>query len=160
MIPKQYSTPVCAVRMMQGLTLFLCLGVCSLLFHITGKRLALIVSGACFLVWIAGGLFCIPEILRRIRILIDGSKVTISSGIFFRRTRTLLLHSLQLTILITTPFSRYTGINFLLLRSYGGTLLLPFLSRKDAESLHKELTVCLLNRSMEETAGGEVPHVP
>lgn len=152
---KQYKASPLAVRLMQGLTLVSCGALCLLTAQITAHRTALILSAGILLLWIPAGFFYIPAYLRRIRIFISHTEITVQSGVFFSRTRTVLLRTLLLTTLLTTFLSRYTGLNFILLHTYGGTLLLPFLPKQDAEELHGTLSTYLLTAVPKED-----PHAP
>lgn len=152
---KQYKASPLAVRLMQGLTFLSGGAFCLLITQIAEYRIVLILSAGFLLLWILAGFFYIPAYLRRIRISISHTEITVQSGVFFSRTRTILLQSLLLNTLLTTFLSRYTGLNFILLHTYGGTLLLPFLQKQDAEALHGILNTYLLT-----AISKEEPHAP
>ena len=44
----------------------------------------------------------------------------------------MLYSTVQYTTVITTPFSQYTGLNFIVFFVYGGQLRLLFLNQEDA----------------------------
>ncbi len=134
---------------LQGVTFLLCLAVCLLLISLSAGTIAeiFLISVSTMLIWIIVGLFYIPLCIRRIRITVTDTQITLDSGIFLIRSRSLLIRSLQLSSILQTPFSRYTGLNFIPLRSYGGSLILPFLNQKDAQELHAFFTIYLLANS-------------
>ncbi|MGN0591900.1 MAG: PH domain-containing protein [Ruminococcus sp.] len=158
---KQYQTDPHVKYLMQGLTFLICLAVCLLLIYFFGKssRMVFWLFCLCLLAWILIGVIYIPLSLSRIRITVTDKKIILESGIFLIRTRVLLIRSLQLSSILQTPLSQYTGLNFIPLRAYGGSLILPFLSRKDAQELYAFLTVCLLSRSPRDDIPTEAPHV-
>ncbi|MBQ8514111.1 MAG: PH domain-containing protein [Ruminococcus sp.] len=156
---KQYKTAPQAKYLLQGLTFLISLILCLLFFFLDMSKCAtLLLSGGCLLVWIIIGLFYLPMSLDRIRITVTDSRITMDSGLFLIRSRSLLLRSLQLSSIIRTPFSQYTGLNFVPLHAYGGSLILPFLKRKDAQELYDTFTAYLLTRPSPDGAQTEDSH--
>lgn len=52
-------------------------------------------------------------------------------GVFIKTRQSVRFSTVQYTTVITTPFSQYTGLNFLILFVYGGQLRLLFLRQSD-----------------------------
>lgn len=60
-------------------------------------------------------------------------------GIFFVQEQTMRTQALQFSSIFRAPFSEKTGMNFIPLHAYGGTVILAFLSRSDAEEIQEFL---------------------
>jgi hypothetical protein len=104
------------------------------------------ISGIYLLLWIGVGIVYVPMYIDHIRITVTDRTVTVDSGVFFIRSRSLLLRALQMTAFLEIVPSRYTGMHFLSLHAYGGSLILPFLRRKDAQALHTFFNAYLSSR--------------
>lgn len=65
----------------------------------------------------------------------DDKEITKTGGVIFRKSQTIKLASIQYTIMIVTPFSERTGLNFILFYVYGGSLLLTYLKKCDMAEL-------------------------
>lgn len=57
--------------------------------------------------------------------------------------------AVQYISLIMTPFSKYTGFNFVVLHALGGTIFLPFLSKSDAEEISRHINLSINSRKEE-----------
>lgn len=57
------------------------------------------------------------------------------SGVLFRKKQTIEITSVQYYTLISTPFSKSTGLNFITFHVYGGRLTLMFLNRNDVSEI-------------------------
>ncbi len=60
------------------------------------------------------------------------TEITRHSGVYFRSHQSVLYSAVQYSTVVTTPLSRYTGLNFLVFFVYGGQLRLDFLTHEDA----------------------------
>lgn len=65
----------------------------------------------------------------------DGKTITKYSGVIFRTNRTIRYSTVQYTAVVTTPFSKFTGLNFAVLFVYGGQLRLIFLDHRDCAEI-------------------------
>lgn len=65
----------------------------------------------------------------------DGETITKYSGVIFRTNRTVKFSTVQYTAVVTTPFSKATGLNFAILFVYGGQLRLIFLDHSDCAEI-------------------------
>jgi len=54
------------------------------------------------------------------------------SGVFIKTHQSVRYSQVQYTTVASTPFSQYTGFNFVIFFVYGGQLRLMFLNQKDA----------------------------
>lgn len=67
----------------------------------------------------------------------DGKSISKHSGVVFKTHKSVKFSTIQYTAAVTTPFSKKTGLNFLLFFVYGGHLRLNFLKYDDfSELLH------------------------
>lgn len=74
----------------------------------------------------------LPLYFRYLSFDSDGDSITRHSGVIFRSHQSVRYSTVQYTTVINAPFSKYTGMNFVILFVYGGQLRMLFLSRKDA----------------------------
>ncbi|MBO5164633.1 MAG: PH domain-containing protein [Ruminococcus sp.] len=65
----------------------------------------------------------------------DGKSISKRSGVVYRSHKSVKLSTVQYTAAVTTPFSKRTGLNFLVLFVYGGQLRLLFLKHDDFNEL-------------------------
>lgn len=66
---------------------------------------------------------------------ISDTHITKRCGILFIREQTMRTQALQYSTTLHIPFSEKNGMNFIPLHAYGGTILLAFLKREDAEEI-------------------------
>lgn len=59
-------------------------------------------------------------------------RITKHSGVFLKSHQSVKYSNVQYSTVVTTPFSERTGLNFIILFVYGGSLRLMFLSKDDA----------------------------
>lgn len=98
-----------------------------------------IVNGICLLLLLAA-LICIfillPLWFRNTSYTLHEQDIHFCDlGIFIHREKANATSCTQCSTIIQTPFCQYTGMIFLPLHAYGGTMLLLFLKKKDAAEL-------------------------
>lgn len=59
------------------------------------------------------------------------------SGVFFKTVQSIKYSSIQYSTFVTTPFSKHTGLNFIVFYVYGGKFLMLFLKSSDAAEILK-----------------------
>lgn len=59
-------------------------------------------------------------------------KIIRHSGVFMRSHQSVRYSTVQYSVVVSTPFSHVTGLNFVILFVYGGSLRLVFLHKDDA----------------------------
>ncbi|MCM1132626.1 MAG: PH domain-containing protein [Ruminococcus flavefaciens] len=59
-------------------------------------------------------------------------KIIRHSGVFMKSHQSVRYSTVQYSVVVTTPFSDKTGLNFVVLFVYGGSLRLIFLKKSDA----------------------------
>lgn len=76
-----------------------------------------------------------PLFLKSIRYTVTDTEIIKSSGVIMRLHQSVQYASIQYVNVITTPFSQYTGLNFIVCFVYGGQLRLLFLNHADAKEI-------------------------
>lgn len=66
---------------------------------------------------------------------VSDTHITKRCGIFFIQEQTMRTQALQFSSTFRMPGSNKTGMNFIPLHAYGGTVFLAFLSQSDAEEI-------------------------
>lgn len=62
----------------------------------------------------------------------NSEKIIKHSGVFLKSHQSVRFSTVQYSTVVTTPFSEHTGLNFVVLFVYGGSLRLMFLNKKNA----------------------------
>jgi len=75
--------------------------------------------------------FYLPLWFRKMQIVLGKDGIKKVSGVFFSFERTVNYTSVQFADIISFPFSKHIGLNFIVLNVYGGKMLLPFLKKQD-----------------------------
>ena len=104
------------------------------------------IFGAMF---IAFGLVWLPLYFERGSFMVSRTEIIRNTGFFIRTRQIMKTEAIQYISLVTTPLSRYTGFNFIALYALGGTIVLPFLSKSDAEEISKFLNLLIHSRKEE-----------
>lgn len=66
------------------------------------------------------------------------SEIKKRSGVFFRKNQSIKYSSIQYSTVVRTPFSEYTGLNFIVFYVYGGRFLMLFIKSDDAQEILKK----------------------
>lgn len=77
----------------------------------------------------------LPLFLKSIHYTVTDTEIIKSSGVIMRLHQSVQYSSIQYVNVITTPFSQYTGLNFIICFVYGGQLRLLFLNHADAKEI-------------------------
>ena len=77
----------------------------------------------------------LPLYFASIKYTATNTEVTKSSGVFIKVHQSVRYSSIQYTTIISSPFSHYTGFNFIIFFVYGGQLRLLFLKQSDAKEI-------------------------
>ncbi|MDE5768752.1 MAG: PH domain-containing protein [Oscillospiraceae bacterium] len=80
-------------------------------------------------------LFFLPLYFKNLYYHITPEQIAIHKGIFFRREQSIRLQSVQFVQIITGYHDGISGLNFMILYVYGGSLLLSFMNRDDRREL-------------------------
>ncbi len=79
--------------------------------------------------------FLLPEWLRRLSYTVSETHITRRGGIFFVHEQIMRTQAIQFSTVIRLPAADRTGMYMIPLHAYGGTVLLLFLSRQDADEI-------------------------
>lgn len=77
----------------------------------------------------------LPLFFSSIKYFANDTEITKSSGVFIKVHQSVRYSSIQYTTIISSPFSHYTGFNFIIFFVYGGQLRLLFLKQSDAKEI-------------------------
>ncbi|MDE6500520.1 MAG: PH domain-containing protein [Ruminococcus sp.] len=77
----------------------------------------------------------LPLFLKSIHYTVTDTEIIKSSGVVIKLHQSVQYSSIQYVNVITTPFSQYTGLNFIICFVYGGQLRLLFLNHTDAREI-------------------------
>ena len=77
----------------------------------------------------------LPMYFNSISYTATDTEVMKSSGVFFKVHQSIRYTSIQYTTVVSSPFSQYTGFNFIIFFVYGGQLRLLFLKQSDAKEI-------------------------
>jgi len=89
-----------------------------------------VIAIACFEMFVH-----LPMFFNSISYSATSTEVTKSSGVFIKVHQSVRYSSIQYTTVISSPFSQYTGFNFIIFFVYGGQLRLLFLKQADAQEI-------------------------
>ncbi len=73
----------------------------------------------------------LPMYFSSVSYLVTSNEIIRSSGVLVKFHQSIKLPLVQHSMVITTPFSKFTGMNFLLFFALGGQINLMFLSYED-----------------------------
>ena len=80
--------------------------------------------------------FYLPMYFKSAGYYINSDKIVKKTGVFIKVNQCMRVESVQYITSVTTPFSKLTGFNFIILNAFGGKLILAFLSKKDMQEIH------------------------
>ncbi len=90
-------------------------------------------------IYAVGALIILPIWYKSVSYCVSGETAAICSGFFIKSCQLVRIASIQHIVLVTTPFSRYTGMNFVTLNFLGGFAIMPFLSYSDALEIYSKI---------------------
>lgn len=77
----------------------------------------------------------LPMYFSSLSYIADENEITKTSGVLFRKVQTVKLSSVQYCTEVFTPFSKCTGLNFIIFYAHGGKLAVIFLEKNDISEL-------------------------
>ncbi|MCD8107765.1 MAG: hypothetical protein LUE20_07365 [Oscillospiraceae bacterium] len=90
------------------------------------------------LFWLIAILFAavlLPAYFSRTVIYISPTEISMKTGIVYAKRHYMRASAVQYVSTITTFMSKYTGLNFVIFRAMGGTMVLPFLGLSDLHEI-------------------------
>ena len=136
--PKKYRPDPHAKYTLQLLSLPLILILIAAIRYVLAFIPTNIVNSICLLFLLISFLcifILLPLWFRNTSYTITEQDIISVTGIFIHREKRMRLRALQCSTIIQMPFCQYTGMIFLPLHAYGGTMLLLFLRKQDAAEL-------------------------
>ncbi|MGN1224906.1 MAG: hypothetical protein ACI4TG_07370 [Ruminococcus sp.] len=136
--PKKYRPDPHAKYTLQLLSLPLILILIAAIRYVLVFIPTNIVNSICLLFLLISFLcifILLPLWFRNTSYTITEQDIISVTGIFIHREKRMRLRALQCSTIIQMPFCQYTGMIFLPLHAYGGTMLLLFLKKQDAAEL-------------------------
>lgn len=98
----------------------------------------------------AAGIFAgsvyLPLYFKSAGYYINTDKIIKRTGVFIKTNQCMKLSSIQYLTSVTTPFSKHTGFNFMIVNAFGGKLIFSFLSKKDMEAIHSFISEQIKSR--------------
>lgn len=98
-------------------------------------------------------LIYLPVYFRNLTYTLSQNQIIRKSGFFFHKTQTMLIETIQFSSSICTPFSRITGLNFIMLYAYGGMMTIMFLKRCDFDEMCSFLRTAYAGKEEKNEAG-------
>lgn len=91
-----------------------------------------IIISVCWGMVILYGIFFLPIYFRNTAYNISDSDLRKKTGMVFFSKQFMKMRSIQYISTIITPFSRFTGLNFIIVNAWGGKMVFCFLNRDEA----------------------------
>ncbi len=134
---RKYTPKIAALYTIQVLIFLLSLliTVLAVLYLSSFRILMSVIIIICWLIAVIFGLWLLPMYFRRTVIYLGISEVSIHSGLVFMWREHMKISSVQYVSRVITPLSGATGFNFVIIHALGGSVVLPFLSKKDSEEI-------------------------
>ncbi len=85
------------------------------------------------------GVFFLPIYFRNTAYNISDSDLRKKTGMVFFSKQYMKMRSIQYISTIITPFSRFTGLNFIIVNAWGGRMIFCFLNRDEALEIASHL---------------------
>lgn len=98
-----------------------------------------IIIVVCWGLVILYGVFFLPIYFRNTAYNISDSDLRKKTGMVFFSKQFMKMRSIQYISTIITPFSKYTGLNFIIVNAWGGRMVFCFLNRDEALEIASHL---------------------
>lgn len=82
----------------------------------------------------------LPLLVKRTYCKISGNSIVSKTGVFFAHSTSLSINSIIYLSIYKTPFSRITGLNFIVINTFGGKSVLFFLPEDSCKQIKELLT--------------------
>lgn len=139
---KKYYADKNSMNLMRFLLLILSALLIGAVYYFLFERFTLaakIAITAIASIYAATALIILPIWYKSVYCCVSSETASICTGIFIKSNMLVKVSSIQHVILVTTPFSKYTGMNFVTLNFLGGFAVLPFLSYSDATEIYSKI---------------------
>ncbi len=92
------------------------------------------------------GAFWLPLYFSKTVYYISDFEISKQSGVLFEKKQLMKVKSVQYYTRLLTPLSKFTGFNFLKMNALGGSILLWFLNKDDANEIADTLALAIRAR--------------
>lgn len=97
------------------------------------------------IIFLAVGFFTaiiyLPIYFKNLNYYVSNDRIIKESGFYFKKKQIIRIDKIQFTTSVSTPFSKLTGLNFIVLYAYGGMMTVMFLSDHDFAEFNYNLKV-------------------
>lgn len=97
------------------------------------------------IIFLAAGFFTaiiyLPIYFKNLNYYVSNDRIIKESGFYFKKKQIIRIDKIQFTTSVSTPFSKLTGFNFIVLYAYGGMMTVMFLSDHDFAEFNYNLKV-------------------
>lgn len=107
------------------------------------------------IVYVIMGMIWLPLWFKRLTFCLSPQELVYNCGLIICSRRIMKVDAIQFVTLVTTPFSKHTGLNFILISALGGSLLLPFLSYADAKTVYSFLYGIIFQNTQDSLFSGK-----
>ena len=133
---KEYFPDTRSLATIKTVIILASIGITSVAMHFVPVRLlAVIISAAAIVLGIILSFVYYPLLFKSMKYIVTDTEIIRSSGVFIKTHQSIRFSAVQYTAAISTPFSKYTGLNFIVFFVYGGQERLLFLKWSDAEEI-------------------------
>lgn len=98
---------------------------------------------AVIIIYVLYILIYLPVLYNSINYYVGKNDIASISGVLFKSKRYMKMSSIQYVTKITTPLSKYTGLNFIVISAHGGRMAFTFLSKSDADEITSYIMNCI-----------------
>ncbi len=127
---KEYKPSVLGLRLLRACLLVMTALLCIAAALMPLPILMCAAVGICTAVWVWLGCF-----FRSLRCIVTSQRICVMRGVLWRKEQTIRRDAVQFVRRISGIRGERGALHFLRIYVYGGSILLPFLSRKDMEAL-------------------------
>lgn len=133
---KTYTADKTCVNILRAVALLLLAGIIVATTYLRPFPIVMTILLAVFsALCLFGGGIWLPLWLKSVRCELSDCDILFASGVFFRNRTVMKISAVRHITLIKTPFSKFTGLNFVSVSALGGGIVLPFLSLRNAEEI-------------------------
>lgn len=97
------------------------------------------------IIFLAAGFFTaiiyLPIYFKNLNYYVSNDRIIKESEFYFKKKQIIRIDKIQFTTSVSTPFSKLTGLNFIVLYAYGGMMTVMFLSDHDFAEFNYNLKV-------------------
>jgi membrane protein YdbS with pleckstrin-like domain len=102
--------------------------------------------------WVIAALFAVlvlPFYFHKAQYTVTNKEITAKGGLIVTSKQFMLTSAVRSVTSILLPLGRLTGMNFIILNALGARLVIPFLSRRDAEEISELVNNSIRSRRIE-----------